>query len=524
MRTPSKPPSQISTPSSDAALRLAVAKVECERSHLFFTRYFFKHRQGIRFLVNWHHYLICDAVQRIIDGVLKNAVINVPPGSSKTEIVSVNFMARGLAINPWARFLHISYSDDLALLNSGTAKEIVQSDEYQQLWPLEVADDAKAKKRWNVVVNGKKAGGVYAVSLGGQITGFRAGHMAPGFQGAIILDDPLKPEDAYSKTKRDAANRKLLSTVKSRKANPDTPIIVIMQRLAEEDPTGFIKDGNLPGDWEFITIPALIDDAYVADLPERHRLKLQELLDDSDRDEHGRFSYWPYKEPLRELLALEKGGKSKEGARVSSYVFSGQYQQRPAPLGGDIIKGDWFGRYTVLPKIIRRKIFADTAQKTAERNDYSVLECWGLGDDGRIYLIDLIRGKWPAPELKRRAIDFWNKHKAMDTRQLGSLAQLVIEDKSSGTGLIQDIRAAGRIPVKGIERTTDKLTRVMDVVSYWESGLAMLPEEAPWVSEFIAELEAFTPDDTHAHDDQIDPMVDATNDLLAGSGSIYDYL
>ena len=247
MNSKSKPRSRSSRTIIDPAVELAVAKAKCENDHLFFTRYFFKHRQGIKFRVNWHHHLISDTVQRVIDGELKNVVINVPPGSSKTEIVAINLMARGLAINPRARFLHISYSDDLALLNSGTAKEIVQSDEFQALWPLKVADDAKSKKRWNVEVDGKTAGGVYAVSLGGQITGFRAGHMTEGWQGAIIIDDPLKVEDAYSKTKRAAANRKLVSTVKSRKANPDTPIIVIMQRLAEEDPLRRADDRHPAG-------------------------------------------------------------------------------------------------------------------------------------------------------------------------------------------------------------------------------------------------------------------------------------
>lgn len=510
MSAKSKPQSRSSKTTIDPLLELSVAKAKCEKDHLFFTRYFFKHRQGIKFRVNWHHRLIADTVQRVIDGELKNVVINVPPGSSKTEIVAINLMARGLALNPRARFLHISYSDDLALLNSQTAREIVQSDEFQALWPLKIADDAKSKKRWNVEVDGNKAGGVYAVSLGGQITGFRAGHMTEGWQGAIVIDDPLKVEDAYSKTKRTAANRKLVSTVKSRKANPDTPIIVIMQRLAEEDPTGFIKAQKVPGEWEFINIPALLDDNYVEELPEKYR----DLIEDSAHDEQGRFSYWPYKEPLADLLELESKDR---------YVFSGQYMQRPSPLGGDIIKGQCFGRYAVLPPLRFRKIFADTAQKTAERNDYSVFECWGLGENGRIYLLDLIRGKWPAPELKRRAIAFWNKHK--DTGDFDSpLRQMVVEDKSSGTGLIQDIQEAGAIPVKGVGRVADKLTRVMDVVSYIESGLAYIPENAPWVNDFVSECEAFTADDTHAHDDQIDPMVDAINDMLATKGSIYDNL
>lgn len=514
MKRKSKQPSPSSKATTDPKIELAVAKAKCENDHLFFTRYFFKHRQGIKFRVNWHHHLISDIVQRVIDGEVKNVVINVPPGSSKTEIVAINLMARGLALNPRARFLHISYSDDLALLNSGTAKEIVQSDEFQALWPLKVADDAKSKKRWNVEVDGKTAGGVYAVSLGGQITGFRAGHMTEGWQGAIVIDDPLKVEDAYSKTKRAAANRKLVSTVKSRKANPDTPIIVIMQRLAEEDPTGFIKAAKVPGEWEFVNIPALLDDDYVAALPEKYRdlIGADELAD--ERDEQGRFSYWPYKEPLHDLLELEAKDR---------YVFSGQYMQRPSPLGGDIIKGQCFGRYEVFPPLRYRKVFADTAQKTAERNDFSVFECWGLGEDGRIYLLDMVRGKWPAPELKRRAIAFWEKHKAGGEHD-APLRQMVIEDKSSGTGLIQDIQATGGIPVKGVERTKDKLTRVMDVVSYIESGLVFIPLAAPFVSDFVGECEAFTADDTHAHDDQIDPMVDAINDMLVKKRSIYDEL
>ncbi|MCT9017205.1 phage terminase large subunit, partial [Cupriavidus gilardii] len=158
---------------------------------------------------------------------------------------------------------------------------------------------------------------------------------------------------------------------------------------------------------------------------------------------------------------------------------------------------------------------------TAERNDYSVFQCWGLGKNGRIYLLDLIRGKWEAPELRRRAIDFWNKHLPLGMPHGAALVKMRVEDKASGTGLIQDIRESGGIPIEGIERDKDKLTRVMDVVSYIDSGYVYIPESAPWVSDFVQECDAFTPDDTHAHDDQIDPLVDAINDLLA-SGRVID--
>lgn len=500
------------------ALDLAIIKDECEEDHLFFSRYFFKKRHSIKFKVNWHHVLISDTLEKIISGEIQNVCITVPPGSSKTELSVINFVARGLAKNPRSRFLHLSGSDALALLNSSTARDIITSDAYQELWPLRIKDDSKSKKRWNVEIDGQEAGGVYATSLGGQITGFRAGHMAPGFQGAIIVDDPIKPEDAFSKVRLEAANRKFVTTVKSRKASPQTPIIVIMQRIAESDPVGFIKAGNMEGKWKHIRIPALIDKAYVKALEKKY----QELIEPSETDDEGRFSYWPEKEPLDQLLSAERGdGLDQTGAKISRHVFSSQYQQAPVALGGNMIKGEYFGRYTILPKIKYRKIYADTAQKTKERNDFSVFEEWGLGSDGKLYLLDLIRGRWESPELKRRAIAFWNKAKARDVLLFGQLREMMPEDKSSGTGLIQELKQPPHnIPIKGIERHKDKLTRVMDVLPYIEVGQVMVPEGAPFTNDFIQESEAFSPDDTHDFDDQVDPLCDAINDMLASGNKM----
>lgn len=490
-----------------------VAKKLCETSHLAFTRYFFKVRQNIKFIQNFHHHLVSDTLEDVINGKIQNLTITLPPGGTKTELAVINFIARGIAINARSRFIHLSYSDDLALLNSQSSRDLVNLDEYQRLWKRPIANDAKAKARWNVLVDGKIAGGVYATSLGGQITGFRAGHMVPGFQGAIIVDDPIKPDDAFSKVTLNKANRKFLTTVKSRRANPKTPIIVIMQRLSDNDPIAFIKNGNMPGEWTHITIPALIDAAYVKSLAPKYQVMFEQAI---EKDIAGRFSYWPYKEPLQELLSMERGdGVDQEGSRISRFVFASQYQQNPIAIGGNIIKGEHFVDYTILPVIKYRKIYADTAQKTKERNDYSVFQCWGYGVDGKIYLLDQIRGKWEAPELKKRAIAFWNKHKADAREGIGSLREMMVEDKSSGTGLVQDIKASGNFPIKPIERVKDKLTRVMDIVAYIEAKLVCIPEDAPFTSDFIAECEAFTADDTHAFDDQVDPMVDACMDMLS---------
>jgi len=517
----------------DRDLKLAIIREKCETSHLFFTRYFFKARNGFKFKVNWHHHVFARAVERVMNGTTKNLLINVPPGSSKTEEVVINFMARGVALNKYARFLHLSYSDTLASLNSQTARDIVQSDEFQELWPVEVSNDDKAKARWNIIDDkGHKAGGVYAVALGGQVTGFRAGRMVEGFQGAILIDDPLKPEDAYSKVKRDNANQILQTTVKSRKANPETPIVVIMQRLAENDPTGFIKAGNLKevGEWEVITIPALIDEQYIQDnaltflSPD-----IIEMIDGEQQDEKGRFSYWPYKEPLATLLQMEEGShKDKDGARTSKLVFAGQYMQAPKPIGGNLIKGEWLKRWKILPKLKARYIFADTAQKTKEHNDYSVFQCWGLGDDGNLYLLDMIRGKWEAPELLKRAIAFWEKHKGQpwEALLLGPLLKMYVEDKSSGTGLIQQLAKPDRhenrqpIPIEGIQRNIDKVSRVIDAITYIEAGLVFIPEGVAFTNDFVNECEAFNATMTHDHDDQIDPMVDAIDKLLSNKNKL----
>lgn len=455
--------------------------------HLFFARWFFKIREGVKFRVNWHHKRVCDALEDVIQGKIKRLIINVPPGSSKTELAVINFIARGLAINPRARFLHLSYSADLAELNSAKAKELVTSQEFQSVFPIPIKSDSNARGRWNVVgQDGISIGGCYATSTLGQVTGFRAGHLADGFQGAIIIDDPLKPADSLSKTKRDSVNNAYINTVQSRKASPDTPVIVIMQRLAEEDLTGFLLNGGDGHEWHHIKIPAIGDDGN---------------------------SYWPEKEPIESLLQLKEKG---------NFTFEGQYQQEPYILGGELIRGDWFKRYAELPgwrEFSRRAVFADTAMKTGQENDYTVFIDALLMRTGQVYILNLWRKKVDAVGLLSLAKDIWASVSVNNGREsIPAASALYIEDKASGTGLIQQLRhEQGFIPVIPIERTKDKLTRVMEVQPRIQSGQVFIPESAPWVVDFISECEAFTANDTHKHDDQIDPLVDAINTFCGGS-------
>jgi len=199
---------------------------------------------------------------------------------------------------------------------------------------------------------------------------------------------------------------------------------------------------------------------------------------------------------------------------MSNSSWSSLYQQDPFILGGDIFKAAWWRYWRALPRIQYRIIYADTAQKEKQQHDYSVFQCWGKTVDGQAILLDQLRGKWEAPELKINARAFWNKHHAI--KGIGQLRAMKVEDKSSGTGLIQDLKRAGpegMIPIIGIPRSRDKVERANDVTSYIEAGLVLLPEGAEYLSEYLLEFAQFP---NGAHDDQVDPTIDAIKDILGG--------
>lgn len=223
---------------------------------------------------------------------------------------------------------------------------------------------------------------------------------------------------------------------------------------------------------------------------------------------------WPFKHTVDQLQLLEEG---------DPYTFSSQMQQNPSPLGGGMFKDKYWKYYDVLPPDIDLiRIYADTAQKTKERNDFSVFQAWGRSmGNKQIYLIDQCRGKWEAPELESKMVEFWNKHKPTMYKPLG--AQVIkIEDKSSGSSLIQSIKKDYFIPVEPIQRNIDKVLRAMGVVKYFASGHICLPKNAEWLHDYKEEFRKFTPLMTHKHDDQIDPTMDAVEDLIVFEDMLYN--
>ncbi len=267
---------------------LKVYHVACKHSFLFFVRYFFKILYKRKWQ-QWEHLLIiAKALQDVAEGKVTRLIINVAPRYGKTELAVKLFIAWCLARNSAAKFIHLSYSDDLALDNSEAAKDLVTSAEFQQLFSVKIKNDSQAKKKWYT----DQGGGVYATSAGGQITGFGAGSVeleeeevrdiasmaqfldTDGnelFGGAIIIDDPNKPDDADSELLRNRVNERYDSTIKNRVNSRRTPIIILQQRTHENDLSGYVQEKQ-KGEWTVISLPSIKEDGSAL-CPAKHTVE-----------------------------------------------------------------------------------------------------------------------------------------------------------------------------------------------------------------------------------------------------------
>lgn len=321
---------------------------------LNFTRYFFKaQNNGKKFVVGRHHRMICDKLNGVLQGKIKRLIINIAPRYSKTEMAVKNFIAMGLAINPAAKFIHLSYSGLLALDNSVAVKNIINSAEYQELFDVKIGRSSDTKTRWDTY-NG---GGVYATSSLGQVTGFGAGSVGNEdgswqFGGAIIIDDPIKPDNALNDNAREDVNQHFETTIRNRVNSRDTPIIVIMQRLHEHDLCGYLQEIE-PDEWDVLSIPCIYYDEDGQEQP-----------------------LWPFKHNLEELRKIEL---------ANQYVFDTQYMQNPKPLEG--LMYSTLRTYDTLPMEPGiRKNYTDTADTGS---DYLCSICYYETKMG-MYITDIL--------------------------------------------------------------------------------------------------------------------------------------
>lgn len=489
--------------------------VKALSTHSFeaFLRVWFQLSQGERYIPNWHHKFLCRIIDEVISGERRDTIINVAPGAGKTEITSIHFPVYSMLKLKKVRNLSLSFSDSLVKRNSKRVRDLIKSPEFQELWPCKFGT-CKDDEIQVLDESGKVRFEAISKAIGGQITGARGGYITDTYSGCLMLDDPDKPDDMLSKVRREAVHVLLKNTIRSRRASSvkgkATPILSIQQRLHTQDSTWFMTSGGMGIDFDVVKIPALVTEDYVNELPDwiREQFEKDVLSSESvERDGVRYYSYFPQKESVHDLVAMWDS---------DPYTFLSQYQQEPVALGGNLINVDWFQRLsdTFRPpaKYDYRFITCDTAMTTKSYSDFSVLQLWGY-KDAKIYLIDQRRGKWEAPELEAELIDFEKKSRATSQSD-GILRKIIIEKKASGIGLIQSAGRVMRTPIEPYIPEKDKLTRVMSALPQIKAGNVVLPESAPWLSGLLTEIAAFTADDSHKHDDQIDCLTMAVNLVL----------
>ncbi|HIC8778912.1 TPA: phage terminase large subunit [Klebsiella pneumoniae] len=525
-----------------------IIRSKSTKSFLNFTRIWFELIQGDRLLVNWHHRLMASKIDDLLAGRLvpRNLIINIPPGGTKTEFFSIHFPAYVNALVQEKRLkrfrnLNISFADTLVKRNSRRTRDIIASREYQEFWPCSFG--VNQTEEWEIKdERGRSIGQTVSRSSNGQITGGRGGYYGPEFSGMVMLDDYNKPVDMLSESRRKSANTLLVNTIRSRRGDKSkehpTPFVSIQQRLHTDDATGFMLAGGMGVPFHHVAIPAMIDEKYIQSLDEPWRSLCWETVKDTDSVVVGGvryWSYWPQMEDVNDLLQLWEKDR---------YTFLSQYQQNPMALTGGIIDTSWFRTYTTLPKLTHRAVYVDTnSGKVEDWLDYTVFTLVGMGVDGNLYIIDVVRGRWDPEDLLKKAEEVWEKWRLSGSMRVMPLRHMAIEEKQAGQGLITTLKKRSQtpgqlaIPVREIPRGTgqNKLVRCLNVIPQIKTGKVFVPAthtedgqklssifyedgtiagSTEWVLTAMTECAAFSADDSHDNDDILDTWMDAIDDNL----------
>jgi predicted phage terminase large subunit-like protein len=421
------------------------------------------------FLTNWHLDVLAARLDSVRRGETRRLIVNLPPRSLKSLAASVALPAWWLGHDPSAQLLCVSYGQELAEKLSRDCRTLMGSAFYKALFATRLSVTRSAAEEFATTAHGFRM----ATSVGGVLTGRGAD--------AIIIDDPLKPEEAVSTAARTRANEWFDNTLYSRLNDKRKgAIVIIMQRLHEDDLVGHVLAQE---DWERVSFPAIAEDDEC--------FAYETLTGSASAMRRAGEALHAAREPLDALARVRRA--------LGEYNFAGQYQQNPAPLGGGMIRREWFRTYESGESGFTRIVQSwDTANKASELADYSVCTTWGV--KGRaLYLLHVLRKRLNYPELKRVVA---GQQKAFGAQTV------LIEDRASGTQLIQELTRAGVCGVRAVVPTDDKIMRLHAQTGPIENGFVHLPREAHWLEDYLAELTAFP---RGRHDDQ----VDSTSQALA---------
>ena len=453
--------------------REAWIKMLCEGSLYFFLIYIFKKVYKRDFIESNHIKKLCQIMQGIYNGEKNRVIINIPPRYSKTLVTVIGFCTWSFLKNRNCNFLHVSYSDRLVEKNSKEIIQILSDKEIKKLWNIEINKNESSKKNWSI----KDGGGMYSVSTGGAVTGFGAGIKGEkGFSGALIIDDPIKANAERFDNARETAISNFENVLSSRLNNKDTPIVLIQQRLHEEDLAGYLISGkSSSGDYELIRMPAVMDG------PKSYYDK---------RDEGD--VLWPHQHSIERL---------KEIKRKNPVLFSGQYQQDPAPVGGLMIQEDWLEFYRTLPPKENMRIFLSCDPSFSdEGQSNAAISVYGIGSDvpghpgTRVFLLDQICEQLTFVKTLdgiKKLLSRWGYE------------GILIEDKANGPALISSLNKAGITGVIPWPPKGSKVDRFSRVTPLYRGGDIVYPHPdiAPWVVEHIDELKRFP---KGKNDDRVD--------------------
>jgi len=441
---------------------------------------------GATFVPNWHIDALAFHLEYVQDGSIKHLIVNLPPRSLKSLLVSVAFPAWLLGLNPSERIICVSYNSELAIKLSNDFRALVNAPWYQRLFPgMRVSNTKNSETE----VMTTKRGFRLATSVGGTLTG-RGGNI-------IIVDDPLKPQDAMSDSKREAANEWFNNTLRSRLDDKRTgAIIVVMQRLHAEDLCGMLLQSG--EGWDRLIFPAVAEEEET--IPTGRNSEYLRRAGEVLHEE---------REPLQYLERLKK--------QIGPDIFAAQYQQNPVPPGGKMIKREWLRYYEKAPERTRGVDIIqswDTAGKENPHNDWSVCTTF-LVTKKDYYLLDVVRGRFDYPQLRDTASRLVEKYKP---------DFVLVEDSSSGTALGQELKTMQgmRSKIKAVAATGSKESRLYVEEGKFSAGLVHFPRHASFKQALEAELLAFP----HVkHDDQVDSITQALAfDLSTSRFARYDWV
>jgi len=431
---------------------------------------------GQTYVSAWFISAIAYQLERIRRGEIKRLIVTMPPRSLKSIMASVAFPAFMLGHDPTKRIICVSYSAELAHKQSNDFRAIIASPWYRGIFPsTRIGPYKDSEGEIELTARGFRL----ATSTGGTLTG-RGGDL-------IVIDDPLKPVDALSETKRGSANDWFNNTLISRLDDKRIgAIVIIMQRVHTDDLTGFVR--RLSDDWTVLSLPAIAEDF------QRIPLTMGRFHERPPGDVLS-----PEREPAEILDQLRR--------QLGSDLFSAQYQQAPVPPGGAMIKRKWIQRYAERPPQSAGVFIVqswDTAAKGGPENDWSVCTTWLWTNGNQFYLQDVWRDRVDYPALKakvREMAEQWGAH------------QVLIEEAGTAVGLLAELKwhVRGVTPIKPDK---DKQTRMSIASALFEAGQVHFPERAPWLPELEAELFSFP---GSRYDDQIDSISQALNHSRSSS-------